>query len=475
MPDTVSRLMAIDPSSWIRRRSVKSRVSISATAMLTLALVVAALLLTGLEKRSLIREIDAGLNDRISGLIDEAVGGQLPVDVPLTGREPGIVQVFDHTGAIIAATPKLHTATILKIFPPRVTEPLHRTVELAIGATPSETWRIAGQRVDPGSGTIDIFVATSLESVNNAAARLQVILFAGVLILAAVFAVVSWLTTRWSLAPVEALTETVDAMSASDLQQHLPEPTSGDEFAHLVNTMNGLLSRVAETRQRERRFAADASHELRTPLTTARLNLEIALANPTPAHLTTAVKETLVEIERLEILARDLLELTRLDRARVAANSSLVNISRIIEKELSLRARQHPNLQIESAVCQPVTAFGVDSLITRVVRNVLDNAVYHARTKVRIEAMIEGAMATIQVHNDGIPIEEKDRERIFAPFTRLDNARSRDDGGTGLGLAIAADIVEAHGGTISVLNTHLTGATFRLTIPARAKPVGNPN
>ncbi len=64
--------------------------------------------------------------------------------------------------------------------------------------------------------------------------------------------------------------------------------------------------------------------------------------------------------------------------------------------------------------------------------------------------------------------------RIFAPFTRLDNARSRDDGGTGLGLAIAADIVEAHGGTIAVVNDKLPGATFRFTLPAAATPEGKP-
>ncbi len=412
--------MAIDPSAhrsaprsgptgWIRRRSVKSRVTVSATAMLTLALVVAALSLTGLEKRSLVREIDAGLDDRIIGLLDAAASGQLPIDVPLTGRESGIVQVLDANRRIIAATPKLHDDIVLAAFTPRTAKPLHRTVELAIGSTTAETWRIAGQRAARGSDTIDIFVATSVESVNNAAARLQAILFAGVLILAAVFAVVSWLTTQWSLAPVEALTETVDAMSASDLRQRLPEPASSDEFAHLVNTMNELLSRVAEARQRERRFAADASHELRTPLTTARLNLEIALANPTGAHLTTAVGETLIEIERLEILARDLLELTRLDPARVAATATNVNLSLLIDKELSVRKRLHPQLTFETEIEREVTAIGVEALITRVVRNLLDNAVYHAITKVRVEARNEATQAIISVHNDGSPIAADDR------------------------------------------------------------------
>ena len=465
MLDTASRHMNLDPSRWLRRRSVKSRVTISATAMLTLTLVIAALSLTGLEKRSLIREIDSGLDDRISGLIDNAVNGQLSVDVPLTGRESGIVQILDNNATVIAATPNLHDKAFLNAFTPGTRGPVHRAVDRAIGTSAVETWRIAGQRIGSAPDTVDIFAATSLDSVNNAATRLRDILLAGVLILVAIFAVISWLTTRWSLAPVATLTTRVDTMSVSDLRQRLPEPTSHDEIGHLVNTMNAMLGRLAEARERERRFAADASHELRTPLTTARLNLEIALANPSSENLRGAVDETLVEIGRLEILARDLLELTRLDAVRVRANSKNVDMAELIRKELSIRTRVQPELNFATSISEPLVVSGVAPLLTRVVRNLVDNAVLHAVSNIRIETTTAAEWATIRVHNDGPPIPDEDRVRIFAPFTRLDNARSRDDGGTGLGLAIAADIVEAHGGEIAVVDDHNAGATFRFTLP----------
>ncbi|MFD0350722.1 sensor histidine kinase [Kitasatospora aburaviensis] len=99
--------------------------------------------------------------------------------------------------------------------------------------------------------------------------------------------------------------------------------------------------------------------------------------------------------------------------------------------------------------------------------NLLDNAQRHARHRVavRLSGDVTTGHAILDVANDGTPIDPADRERIFERFTRLDEARSRDDGGTGLGLPIARDIATIHGGTVTVQDTP-AGTTFRTRLPS---------
>jgi signal transduction histidine kinase len=102
------------------------------------------------------------------------------------------------------------------------------------------------------------------------------------------------------------------------------------------------------------------------------------------------------------------------------------------------------------------------------VRNLADNAARHARTRVRF-TLIETSAGTarLQIDDDGDGIPEPERRRVFERFVRLDDARSRDSGGSGLGLAIVAQIVTAHGGTVSIADSPLGGARVEVELPSR--------
>jgi signal transduction histidine kinase len=115
----------------------------------------------------------------------------------------------------------------------------------------------------------------------------------------------------------------------------------------------------------------------------------------------------------------------------------------------------------------PVWVMADRPLVVRAVRNLLDNARRHAVTKVTVNVGGGDGVASMHVHNDGDEVTPEDRERIFEPFTRLDNARARDEGGAGLGLSLARRIAEAHGGTLDVVEV-TNGAAFLLTLPAAA-------
>jgi signal transduction histidine kinase len=434
--------------------------------LLGLTLVVSALLLSTFEKRSLLHEIDRDLDERIASMAMDTATSTIGRELPQTGRESGIVQAIDASGKVVSYTPGLQRKPVLNLFPAPLSKPSHQTFRTSFNSSPVERWRIAAQRIITTEvKPIDIFVATDLARLDSANARLRRNLLLGIPFLLLGFAWISWLTTRWSLRPVEQLTASVDAMSPGDLDQRIPDPQSTDEIAHLVRTMNRLLERVGETRQRERRFAADASHELRTPITTARLNLEIAQANPTQPLLAQAVDLTLIEVGRLEMLARDLLELNRLDQARVRASAIPVDISALITTEVEYRRNKLPQMSFEVDAPPGLMVFGVSTLLVRVVRNLLENGERHAKARLSITVSRGADRVSVIFHNDGPEIALADRARIFEPFTRLDEARSRHEGGSGLGLAIVADVVAAHRGTIGVVDDARGGASFEVSLP----------
>ena len=104
--------------------------------------------------------------------------------------------------------------------------------------------------------------------------------------------------------------------------------------------------------------------------------------------------------------------------------------------------------------------------LSRVVINLVDNAVRHARRRVVLKVTTTPAYQMVTVVDDGCGIAEGDRERVFDRFTRLDDGRARDDGGSGLGLAIVREIVRRHGGLVTLADaiTGLSGSGLRVEV-----------
>jgi signal transduction histidine kinase len=115
--------------------------------------------------------------------------------------------------------------------------------------------------------------------------------------------------------------------------------------------------------------------------------------------------------------------------------------------------------------CQPVRLVGNEQLLTRLVRNLIDNAARHTATDVHVALRRNGQSATLDVDDNGPGVPPADRERIFQRFTRIDEARGRTDGGAGLGLAIAREVARAHGGDVRCDDSPRGGARFTVTLP----------
>ena len=183
--------------------------------------------------------------------------------------------------------------------------------------------------------------------------------------------------------------------------------------------MNDMLARLDASHQQQRQFVADASHELRSPVAASRVQLEVGLANPAQTDWTATATAVLAEQRHLGRLVDDLLALGRLDEGGVGSTAE-VDLDDVLGRE-SVRSQPVPIVVDE---CQPVRLVGNEQLLTRLVRNLIDNAASHTATDVHVALRRNGQSATLEVDDNGPGVPPADRDRIFQRFTRIDEARA---------------------------------------------------
>jgi signal transduction histidine kinase len=208
-----------------------------------------------------------------------------------------------------------------------------------------------------------------------------------------------------------------------------------------------MLERLRGSAARQRQFVSDASHELRSPLAGMRAELEVALAHKEDADWPGTAGDVLEDLGRLQRLVDQLLVLARLDESAPVAADRSVDLDDLVLRE-ARRARERDGLVVDIRGVSAGRVRGDPDRLRQVVRNLVDNAARHARSKVTLGLQAEAGSAVLTVADDGPGIPAAERERIFERFTRLDEARASDSGGYGLGLAITREIVAAHGGTV---------------------------
>jgi signal transduction histidine kinase len=379
---------------------------------------------------------------------------------------PGVAQVIDPNGTVIARTPDAATQPLSTMRP----APGQQT-EQTSATLPGEDDRAAvvavGVQVN-GTNYV-VLTAEPLGSVNDAVGVALGALAIGVpVLLLIVGATVYWLVGR-ALAPVEAIRAEVSAIEQADLSRRVPQPDGQDEISNLARTMNDMLGRLELAQRSQRRFVADASHELRSPLATLRTHLDLA-ARAGGQLDDDAVAAMSSELNRLASLVDDLLLLARADERGLARPRREVDLDDILDAE-RIRLQGTTSLRI-SATIAPVKVFGDRAQLARLVRNLTDNAVRHAKASLSLSLRVENDRAVLAVADDGPGIPVADRERVFHRFVRLDEARSGSSGG--LGLAIVAEITSIHGGTVRIDDGRIdehegSGARFVVDLP-RAQP-----
>ncbi len=416
--------------------------------------------------------------------------GDLVDPLPAAGDDLE-AQVTTPDGRILAATDDLETRRPIGVLPRGAT-----TRWASIDGLPGDDdedddedddpYRVLSRRAEGPDGTVVVHVAADLEDVRESTAALTRSLLVGIPTVTVLLAVVVWYLVGRTLRPVAAIRREVDAIGAGALERRVPEPPGRDEIAQLARTMNAMLARVEHAHDEQQRFVADASHELRGPLTRIRSELEVDRAHPATADPEATGASVLAEVVGLKRLVDDLLVLARSDAGTLALRRDVVDLDDVVLREVA-------RLRTETATAAPagatsaaatVAAPTIDSAgvsgaqvrgdrdaLTRLVRNLVDNAARHAASRVTVSLSERDGLAVLAVADDGPGIPPADRDRVFERFTRLDEARSAGTGGTGLGLAIVHDIADRHGGAVRVEDAPGGGARFVVDLPTGERAV----
>ncbi|MEP7356230.1 MAG: ATP-binding protein [Anaerolineales bacterium] len=273
--------------------------------------------------------------------------------------------------------------------------------------------------------------------------------------------------SRGIVGPVAALTLAAGRMARGELDQRV-EISSRDEIGQLGRAFNHMADSLHTSEQLRRQMVTDIAHELRTPLTNIRGYLEAVRDGVLPAQ-PEVVDSLYEESMLLSRLVDDLQALALAEAGQLRLQLQACQPAAIIERSvagLGPRTADEPPVRVELPSDLPPVQADPER-VSQVLRNLLRNARQHTPPEgtVTITACALPGWVEITVHDTGSGIEPEHLPFVFERFYRADPARARSTGGAGLGLAIVKQLVEAHGGQVTVDSRPGAGAAFHFTLP----------
>lgn len=426
-------------------RPIRTRVTVAATSVALVALVAAAAGIVWSQRLVLTARVDRQLEQRSDLLRTGLATESFPAGA-------GLFQVIDPTGELIASSPGFVVPIALG-----AGDTAPRTID---GVPESDDRaRVLSRQVETAEGRLWIHTAEPMDAIDEAATALALSLAVAVPIITGLLGGLIWSMVGATLRPVEAIRSEVAKIGLSDLSRRVPESGS-DEVGRLARTMNEMLEALERSSTKQRRFVADASHELRTPLARMRSELDVDRSHPETADPAATASSMIEEVDRLQHLVDDLLMLARAESA--PASATVVDLAAVVAGEV---ARPVDGVAVTTDI-EHSLVLGNPGQLARMVRNLIDNAVRHAAATVHVAGKRIGSQVILTVTDDGPGIPAAERDRVFDPFYRIDEARTAAAGGTGLGLTIVREIAGAHSGSVEVDPDHRPGARLVVTLPA---------
>lgn len=336
---------------------------------------------------------------------------------------------------------------------------------------------IIGSPTESDIPDLQVYLVFSMENDEASLALMRGLLSAALLIVVVLLVGIAWLATQQVTAPVRSASRIAERFAQGKLRERMVVDGE-DEMARLAMSFNAMaeslsaqIHQLEEYGNLQRQFTSDVSHELRTPLTTVRMAADLIADNADELSPAARRASQLMsrELDRFESLLGDLLEISRHDAgvadlsttqhdARSPVNSAIQQVERLAEE---LGVPLHIDLPDD-----PVIINGDSRRIERIVRNLVANAIDHARGHpVEIRLVADENVVAIAVTDHGVGLKQGQEELVFNRFWRADPSRVRHSGGTGLGLAIAREDAILHGGTLDAAGNLDVGSIFRLVIP----------
>jgi two-component system OmpR family sensor kinase len=336
--------------------------------------------------------------------------------------------------------------------------------------------RVAASLLPVGLGHGMILVSYPLSDLARLLARARTAAVLAILASLIVSLLAGYLLARNSMAPVAAMSGRAELIGAANLHERIPVHDERDELGALAMTFNGLLDRVSNALDQQRRFMADASHELRTPVAIMRGEADVVLRSEdrSPSDYREALVVVRDAADRLTHTVNDIFLLARVDAQQVPTTVAPLYLADLVTDTCramrSIADRRHITIDCAADVDAPY--IGDEQLLQRLVTNLLDNAIKYspnsAVVSVRFDRVRAGFELAISNGGPGIPAEA--RAHVFERFFRANSARtagtsSATASGSGLGLSIARWVAELHGGTLDLTEATGSRTTFTLRLP----------
>ncbi len=353
--------------------------------------------------------------------------------------------------------------------------------EPSLAATASsevrDLWYSAGA---PPSHQLTVTLSNPFTSREQTTRTINEVLINAALVALVVALITALLLSQWLARPLRVLTKTSRLLAEGHLDARVDIPTnSPPEVQELAGAFNEMAERleasvtiISEDRDRGREFLADVSHELRTPIAALRTFNELLLegAAEVPETREEFLRGSRQQVERLDWLAANLLELSKLDSGlvalqlreedlRIVAEDSVDHAEPMAERKgVELRTHLPPD-----AVVQPHDPPRLGQVLGNLIGNAIKFTPSGGHIDITVAATAEGASFTVK--DDGVGIDPDELEHVFDRFYRGTRRPEERAGGSGLGLAIARSIVDMHHGRVSISSTPDVGTEVLVTLP----------
>nr|WP_272888316.1 ATP-binding protein [Stutzerimonas stutzeri] len=260
-------------------------------------------------------------------------------------------------------------------------------------------------------------------------------------------------------------------IAGGHLEARVPDAGT-DSVGRLAKAFNGMAAHLQRLLAVQREMVSAVAHELRTPVARLRFGLEMAAEAQTPEARSRYLEGMDGDIDDLDRLVDEMLVYTRLERGSPELTFQAVDLGALVDQVIGELAPLRADVHVERGPCT-VAADGDSSVeaephyLRRALSNLVTNAMRHADSRVQVSFAVDAERASLSVDDDGPGVPEEAWEKVFTPFLRLDDSRTRASGGHGLGLSIVRRISYWHGGRSQIGHSELGGARFSLVWPRR--------
>jgi signal transduction histidine kinase len=435
-------------------RSLRFRITCLAMVAVVIVLCLVGVIVVRAVDSHLLGQVDRGLVNSGNYLGARIAHNEF---IPVTEPADQLGQGLSPSGRLLGESANIHGMPPLIALRPGDKLPLFRTIYYKrIGYV-----RLLEQRIAP-PGLI-LVTGQQINVVVEAGHSLTELLAIILPLLAVTLGALIWIVVSRTMRRVEEMRGAVAEISDRKLDDRIPLSGSGDELDRLAVTMNDMLDRLTTAVTRERRFVADASHELRSPIASLRAAFEVSRGIRGDRRWNEDTASS--ALQRLDILAEDLLVLDSVGRTCAGRSVELVDIDELVlEQVTQLRHLTELDLDVGRVSAGQVLVREVDMM--RIIENLSSNACRHAVSRIAFAVTETDGRVLLSVSDDGPGIPAEMRMQVFERFARLDDERSRQDGGSGLGLAIVAELVKGYGGKVWVERASPHGARFVVDLPA---------